>query len=237
MSRAQAVGYGLCRFAQHALRRAAGLRLEGQAVLIAGCGGAGLWAGEMALRLGAQVVAVGDESGCLFAAAGLPLALLRDMAREPGLPLLLWAIRAPGVEYRPGPGLWDIPADVIFLCGGAAHPGAAAARRIVSRRPAGIFEGAPMACTALASRVFADSGGLYGPAIAAGVGGDIIACRQREVHISQWEADRLLRDAMGGIFRSAWDEASAAGHPNDLARGASMAAFRRLADAVIKKGL
>ena len=235
MSRAQAVGAGLCRFAQCALKRRGGQRMEGQRVLISGAGPAALWAGETAARMGALPIAIGDDAGCLYAAAGLPLALLRSMIREPGLPLLLWAIRSPGVEYRPGPVLWDIPADLAFLFGGGAKLGSAAARRIVLRRPAGVFEGAFQSVTARAGRIFAEAG-LYAPAIAAGAGGQVLLA-ETDGPADRWEADRLLRTAMEDICRTVWEESERWGRPGDLLLGARIAAVAPLADALIRKGI
>lgn len=102
MTRHQATGQGLCIFAEAALRRSGMPGLEGQTVLVSGRDGPAAWAAEQAARMGAQVTALGDGTGCLFAPDGLPLAILRRMAAQPGLPLLLWAIRAPGVEYQIG---------------------------------------------------------------------------------------------------------------------------------------
>lgn len=227
MPRRQAVGWGLCILASLALRRQTGAHLEGQRILIAGRDGAAGWAGERAARMGARVVALGDGGGCLYAADGLPLATLRAIAEQPELPLLLWAIRAPGVEYRPGPGLWDIPADAVFLFDGARLD-AAGARRLLDNRCAGLFEGTPGAATAAAARALAEGGALYVPAIAAGAGGAVME-RRGGRNLSPWDADRLLRAAMGDIFRSLWDESLRIGCPGQLLRAAHIAAFRPLA--------
>ena len=236
MPRWQAVGHGLCAFAELALRHAGLSGLEGQAVLISGRDGPGPWAGERAVRMGAHVVALGDGTGCLYAKDGLPLSVLRRMAAQPGLPLLLWAIRAPGVEYRPGPGLWDISADAVFLCDGHGRLDANGARQIAARRPAGIFEGVPRACTALAAKTLAASGTLFSPAIASGAGGTVMALSRANGLASQWEADRRLRAAMETIFHTAWDESVRDGRPGDLGLGARAAAFRRIADALLSRG-
>ncbi len=236
MTPAQAIGCGLCHFARSALKRRGGQRLEGQRVLISGAGPAAVWAGETAARMGALPVALGDDAGCLYAAAGLPLALLRSMLREPGLPLLLWAVRSPGVEYRPGPVLWDIPADAVFLFGGGTKLGSAAARRVVLHRPAGVFEGAFQSVTARAGRIFAE-GGLYAPAIAAGAGGQIMAHRRWDGPADRWEADRRLRTAMEEVCRTVWDESERWGRPGDLLLGARTAAVEPIAQALIRKGI
>ncbi len=229
MGRAKAVGHGLCHFARAALQACAGERLEDMTVLLAGCGASAAWAGEMAVRAGARVVAAGDETGCLCAEEGLPLPLLRDMAEKPGLPLLLWAIRRPGVEYRPGPALGDIPADVVILGEGGARLGSAGARRLMAHRPLGVFETAPLVTTALAGRILSGAA-VYAPGILSGAGAALMA---GEPKTGPWEADKRLRAAMEALLRQVWDPAQG----NDLAHAARALAFRRLADAMLAQGL
>ena len=235
MPRWQAVGHGLCMFAELAFRRIGLPGLQGQSVLISGRDGPAPWAGERAARMGAKVVALGDAAGCLYARDGLPLSILRRMSAKPGLPLLLWAIRAPGVEYRPGPGLWDIPADAVFLCDGHGRLDKDAARQTLSHRPAGVFEGLPRVCTALAAKAFSAGDTLYSPAIASGAGGALMVLG-RQSTADPWAAARQLRAAMEAIFEAAWTESTRAGCPGDLALGARSAAFRRIADAILAKG-
>lgn len=233
-SRPKAAGYGLVYFAQCALRRQLGIRLEGQSILIYGRDGTGAWAGEKAARLGAAVTAIGDETGTLCSPGGLPAGMLRGMAAQPELPLLLWALRSPGVEYRPGQGLWDLPADVVFLCGGVIS--ADDAGHIAAHRPLGVFEGVPRAAGGPAAGVFQTTGILFSPGIASGAGGAALSCRQRQAGLSRWEADRQLRAVMEAVFRAAWSESQQAGYPGDLAAGARMAAFRPIAEALLEKG-
>ncbi len=236
MPRWQAVGHGLCMFAELAFRRTGLPGLQGQSVLISGRDGPAPWAGERAARMGARVIALGDASGCLYARDGLPLSILRRMSAQPGLPLLLWAIRAPGVEYRPGPGLWDIPADAVFLCDGHGRLDKDDARQMLSHRPAGVFEGLPRVCTALAAKTLSAGDTLYSPAIASGAGGALMVLGRHSSAIDPWTAARQLRAAMEAIFETAWAESSRAGCPGDLGLGARSAAFRRIADTILAKG-
>ena len=233
LSRQQAAGWGLCRMAELALRRQAGTRLEEQTVLLAGRDGAAGWAGELAARMGARVIAAGDGTGYLYAAGGLPLHVLRSMAAQPELPLLLWAIRSPGVEYRPGPGLWEVHADAAFLFGGARLD-SAGARQLLAGPCAGAFEGVPGAVTAAAARILAGSGRIYVPAMAAGAGGELLSALDGSA--SSWQAERQLRGAMERVWRTLWAESERRGQPGELLSAACSAAFRPLAAAILERG-
>ena len=186
------------------------------------------------------MTAIGTPEGYLYAPAGLPLALLRDLAREPELPLLLRAKRAPGVDYCRGAGLWDVPADVFFLCSGEIPLlGMEEAERLAIHYPAGVFEAIPMACDGQAARYLTDRGILYSPGLASGAGGRALAFwgLQHAPGLSYWESDRALRTVMGKIFQAAWEESVTSGYPGDLARGARTAAVRRIGEALIRKGM
>lgn len=238
MTRARAAGYGACYFAQHALRQHTGARLEGRTAVITGRDGPAAWAGEKAVQVGARVVAVGTPDGYLYAPTGLPLRLLRAMARQPDIPLLLRAIPTPGVDYCQGPGLWDIPADVFFLCDVSSPMGREEAERLAVHYPVGVFEGASLACGTEAARYLGSCGILYSPGLASGAGGAALTFHQQHTPgLSYWEADRQLRTVMGQIFQAAWDESVRAGAPGDLARGARNAAFLRIGEALAAKGI
>ncbi len=233
MTQVQAAGYGLVFFAQHALQAQGGTMLEGRTAVFAGEGSLAAWAAERAVQSGARAVAIGSPGGYLLAPGGLPLKLLRAMAREPELPLLLRAIRTPGVDYCQGPGLWDVPADLWFLCGGGPPLDRAGAERLALHGLAGVFEGVPLACGAAARRYLTDRGVLFGPGFAAGAGGLALERSGRE--LTYWEADRLIRTVMGRVYQAAREESEETGA--SLAAGAYMAAFRRWADEVVRKGV
>lgn len=237
MTPTQAAGHGMICFAQSVLHRGTGARLEGRSAVFAGEGSLAAWAGARAVQAGVTAVAVGSPEGYLYAPEGLPLSLLRAMAREPELPLLLRAIRTRRVDYCQGPGLWDVPADVWFFCGGGPPVDLEGAERLALHCPAGAFEAVPLAVSVRAARYLERQGVPFYPGFAAGAGCLALElCRRGGGAPTYWEAERLVRAVMDRVFRAAREEADEAGTPS-LAAGAAMAAFRRWADETVRKGL
>ncbi len=224
----QAKGYGLCYFAQNALRKNGGPRLEGQAVAIGGHTGPAPWAGEKAFQLGAMVTAISGSSGCLYAPAGLPLALLRDIGRDPAHPLSSNADRAAGIDFRPGGALWDGNADVYLLCD-PAHPLDEPGARAVAARGAAVIEGGENVSTPEAARLLRETGILYIPGIAAACGASILRTAARE-------PGKRLRTGMERLLDTIWEEALRAPR-QDLTAAAHIAAFEPIARAMVEQGI
>ncbi|MCD7844776.1 MAG: hypothetical protein LUG57_02800 [Oscillospiraceae bacterium] len=223
----RARGYGLCYFAQDVLRKTAG-RLEGQAVAIGGHTGPAAWAGEKALQLGAMVTAIGGVSGCLQAPAGLPLALLRDMAKSPARPLASYASGTAGISFRPGMAVWDAGGDIYLPCDPACpldEPGA----RAVLAHGAAVFQGQESACTPEAVRLLREAGALYVPSVAA-------ACGAALLHSDPPEPGRRLRAGIRAVLARLWETARPA-PPQDLTAAAYSAAFQSIAQATLEQGV
>lgn len=226
----QAAGYGLCYFAQNALRALGQARLDGKTVLLCGSGGMAPYAAEKAAQLGARIVAVSDGAGCL-SAARVGLSVIKDMERTPHKPLAEYAGALPEGRYRPWPGgIWDIPADICLLCSPERPLERADAERLLAHQPEGVFEGVSLACAPEAASLLAGEKCLFCPAVAAGAGGTAAAWDGG--YHSVWEADKALRTAMKALFRAVWEK-----YPGDPLRGAYIAAVQNAADALLRQGV
>ena len=99
-----------------------------------------------------------------------------------------------------------------------------------------------MPCTRGAIDIFHAAGVSFGPGKAANAGG--VATSQLEMSqnasMQQWtfeEVDVKLRAVMNRIYDSVRITAEEFGEPGNLALGANIAAFRRVADAMIEQGV
>jgi glutamate dehydrogenase (NADP+) len=91
-------------------------------------------------------------------------------------------------------------------------------------------------------RLLVDHDALFGPGTAAGLGGVVLSGLERTQNLSRvaWNrerVDRHLQDAMGRIHDSCASTAEEFDRRRDLAAGADIAAFVRVADAMLDQGL
>lgn len=122
------------------------------------------------------------------------------------------------------------PADLVFLCDREAPLDIDGAEALIARRPDGVFEGVPLACTPEAADRMARAGLLFAPAVAAGAGA--FALPPSAPAPTSWEAERLLRTAMEAVLQTV-----RAAAPEDLHRGAYAAALHSAAEALVRRGI
>ncbi len=122
----------------------------------------------------------------------------------------------------------DVPADIVLLCDAAAPLDADAAAELAARRPDGVFEALPLACTPEAARLLCRSGLLFAPSVAvrAGASGPIPG------NLSTWQTERMLRTASEAVYRKIQGPA-----PDDLYRHAYAEALHAAADELVRRGV
>jgi glutamate dehydrogenase (NADP+) len=99
-----------------------------------------------------------------------------------------------------------------------------------------------MPSTPEAVEVFLDSGLLYGPAKAANAGGVATSAFEMSQNsmMMRWsreEVDRRLRQTMIDIHATCYETAQRYGAPGNLVHGANIAAFLRVAHAMMDQGV
>ena len=104
-----------------------------------------------------------------------------------------------------------------------------------------LFRSANMPSTAKAIDLFIDAKIAYGPGKAANAGG--VATSQLEMaqnaSMTYWdfeEVDRRLHCIMQGIYDRSSETAKEFNEPTNLVLGSNIAAFRKIADAMIQQG-
>ena len=244
--RAEATGYGAVYF----LCAMLGLRdeeIEGQRVAISGMGNVAGHAARKAVRMGARVISLSDSSGLMeapdgFSAEALDWVLGRKAAGE--------AIETPrrdlGLTWHPGRTPWDLGAEIALPCATQNEIGADAARALVDGGCRIVVEGANMPLDAEAQRIVRDAGIAHAPGKAANAGGVAVSgleMGQNAVFqpLSEDEVDRALRAIMRRMHDRLADEARAIGAGTgaeiDYRRAANVAAYRRVAEALLDHGI
>ncbi|WP_172731367.1 NADP-specific glutamate dehydrogenase [Pluralibacter gergoviae] len=240
--RPEATGYGLIYFTEAMLRRH-GLALEGMRVAVSGSGNVAQYAIEKAMSLGARVVTASDSSGTVVDETGFtPEKLARlaaikssrdgrvaDYAREYGL------------HYQEGQQPWAVPVDIALPCATQNELDAEAARTLIANGVRAVAEGANMPTTIEATDLFLAAGVLFAPGKAANAGGVATSGLEMAQNAARlgWKAEKVdarLHHIMLDIHQ-ACVEHGGDGRQTHYVRGANIAGFVKVADAMLAQGV
>ncbi len=248
--RPEATGYGQVYFAVEMLKTR-GQTLEGKTCLISGAGNVAQYAAEKVLELGGRVISFSDSNGFLVDEQGIDrerLAHLMEIKNQRRGRVSEYLERYPQATYVPADAtldhnpLWSIKADVALPSATQNEINEKDARNLVANGCACVSEGANMPSTPEAVEVFLDSGLLYGPAKAANAGGVATSAFEMSQNsmMMRWsrdEVDRRLHRTMIDIHATCYETAASYGTPGNLVHGANIAAFLRVAHAMMDQGV
>jgi glutamate dehydrogenase (NADP+) len=240
--RVEATGYGTIYFMEDMLRHQ-DEEIEGRTCLVSGSGNVALYATEKLLQHGAIPVTLSDSSGFIHDPAGIDfdkLDWLKDL-KEVRRGRISEYAKEFGVEFFPGQRPWSVPCDLAFPCATENEVNAEDAKTLVDNGCKGVSEGSNMGSDAGAIAVYRDSKILYGPAKAANAGGVAVSgleMTQNSMRMS-WSREELndhLGDIMRGIHERCVEYGSESGKYVDYLKGANIAGFKKVADALIAYG-
>ena len=248
LGRKEATGYGAVYFAEEMLR-ARGEGLDGMTCTVSGAGNVAIHTVEKLLEMGATPVAVSDSTGLVHDEGGIDLEVLKQVKEVEREGLESYVRERSEARFVPvsdypkgGHAIWAIPCDAAFPSATQNELTFLDAETLVKNGCRCVCEGANMPATPEASKFLGDSRISYGPGKAANAGG--VAASQLEMSqnaaMQQWtmeEVDSRLRVIMAKIHTTVSEAAEEFGEPGDLVRGANIAGFRKVADAMIDQGV
>ncbi|ODN67203.1 NADP-specific glutamate dehydrogenase [Methylophaga muralis] len=246
--RSEATGYGLVYFTENMLQ-AHDDSLDGKRCLVSGAGNVAIHTIEKLYQLGALPVSCSDSTGTLYHEKGIDLILVRELKEQRRSSLIDYLESHSDAKFTPidqypkdGHAVWRIKADAAFPCATQNELTLADAKALSENGINCIVEGANMPCTADAQAHIIATGMHYGPAKAANAGG--VATSQLEMaqnaSMIQWsftEVDKRLQEIMKDIYQRCSETAIEFHQPCNLAFGANIAGFRKVADAMLEQGL
>jgi len=241
--RPEATGYGATYFANSMLGTK-GLELQGMTAVVSGSGNVAQFAVEKLNELGAKVVTLSDSGGTIVDEEGISLeklAWVKDLknVRRGRIREYVDAFR--GSKYLPDAKPWGVPCLVALPCAIENEVDGDDARTLVSNGCKCVSEGANMPSSPRAIEVFQAANILYGPGKAANAGGVAtsgLEMSQNATHIN-WtreEVDNRLRIIMSSIHAACVEHGRAGDHI-DYVKGANIAGFIKVADAMIDQGV
>jgi len=240
--RTEATGYGVAFFVQEMLATQNN-GLEGQQAIVSGSGNVAIYAIEKVQELGGRVIACSDSSGYVHDPQGIDVPLLRQIKEVERGRIANYAQRRGGsATYTAGRRIWEVPCTVALPCATQNELDANDARQLIQSGVVAVAEGANMPCQPEAVRRLQEAGILFGPGKAANAGGVAASALEMQQNASRdsWSfeySEKRLHEIMCEIHATCFATAAEYGHPRDYVLGANIAAFNRVADAMLALGL
>jgi glutamate dehydrogenase (NADP+) len=216
---------------------------EGMRVAVSGSGNVAQYAVEKAMMLGARVVTVSDSGGTVWDEDGFnaeKLAALLEIKQQRHGRVADFARRF-GLRFAGGAKPWCFPADIALPCATQNELDAEDARALVKHGVRCVAEGANMPSTPDAIRVFGEAGVLFGPGKAANAGGVAVSGLEMSQNAMRlaWgrgEVELRLHDIMRRIHEACIEHGQTPAGI-DYVRGANIAGFVKVAEAMLAQGV
>ncbi|MCX7267425.1 MAG: NADP-specific glutamate dehydrogenase [Sphingomonadales bacterium] len=242
--RTEATGYGAVYFLANMLKTKND-DLVGKVAVISGSGNVATHAAEKVTMLGGKVVTLSDSAGFIHDPDGITqekidwIKQLKNVRRGR---ISEYVDQFKGATYHEGKRPWGVPCDVALPCATQNELLGDDARELIKNGCIAVSEGANMPTNLEGVHVFKDAKILFAPGKAANAGGVAVSgleMSQNSGRIS-WKAEQLqqlLVDIMDGIHGSCVEYGQTKGGYCDYVRGANIAGFKKVADAMLAFGV
>ena len=242
--RPEATGYGTVYFAAEMLNTK-GDSFKGKTVSISGSGNVAQFACQKATELGAKVVTLSDSKGFIHDPNGIDadkLAWVMDLKNNKRGRIKEYSDHFEGVSFHEGKKPWEIAVDVALPCATQNELNEDHAKTLVSNNCICVAEGANMPSTPEAIAVFAEGKILFAPGKASNAGGVATSGLEMSQNSLRYnwtrkEVDEKLHNIMLNIHQQCVDYGKDSDGYIDYVKGANIAGFVKVADAMIDQGL
>ena len=239
--RLEATGYGNVYFANNMLS-VNGDSFKDKTVVISGSGNVAQFSCEKAIELGAKVVAMSDSSGYIYDKDGIDaekLEFIMNLKNVKRGRIKEYADHY-GCEFSQGRP-WGIKCDIALPCATQNELDKDEAENLVANGCMCVSEGANMPSTSEAIEVFLNAKILFSPGKASNAGGVAtsgLEMSQNSLRIN-WtreEVDQKLKTIMNDIHSQCVEHGKEGDFINYV-KGANIAAFLKVADAMLDQGI
>ena len=241
--RPEATGYGCVYFVQEMLGTK-GDSLQGKKVCISGSGNVAQFAAAKCIQLGAKVLTMSDSGGFIYDENGIDMLQLQwvmDLKNNRRGRIKEYAEEFKTATYFEGDRPWGVICDVALPCATQNELDGENAKKLVENGCICVGEGANMPSTPEAIEAFANAKILFAPGKASNAGGVAtsgLEMSQNSLRLS-WsseEVDERLHNIMKSIHAQCV-EYGKDGDYIDYVKGANIAGFVKVADAMIDQGV
>ena len=241
--RPEATGYGALYYADELLKDFNDT-IEGKRISISGYGNVAWGAAIKATEMGAKVVTISGSKGYVLDEDGVNTKEKWDymlMMRATNSGDLRGYAEEFGAKFFPGERPWNVPVDIAMPCAYQNELNKENAESLVKNGVKYIIETSNMGCTPEAVEVFKAAGVPFAPSKAANAGGVAVSgleMSQNSAHLS-WsaeEVDKKLHDIMVSIHDACVREGREKDGSINYIKGANIAGFKKVADAMCAQG-
>ncbi|WNH13826.1 NADP-specific glutamate dehydrogenase [Thalassobellus suaedae] len=242
--RPEATGYGNVYFAQKMLETKNN-DIKGKNVVISGSGNVAQYAAEKTIQLGGKVLTLSDSSGYIYDEAGIDaekLAFVMELKNVKRGRISKYLELYPNAIFVKGETPWSVKCDVALPCATQNELNENDAKTLLKNGCICVSEGANMPSTKEAIAVFHKAKILFAPGKASNAGGVAtsgLEMTQNSLRF-KWtreEVDNKLKDIMSDIHKSCIEYGKDDDGYIDYVKGANIAGFVKVADAMLAQGV
>lgn len=242
--RTEATGYGAVYFLANMLA-AKGQDLVGKTAVISGSGNVATHAAEKIVQLGGKVLTLSDSGGFIHDPDGITQEKIdwvkahkthrRGRIEE-------YCEEFKSASFTAGKTPWGVKCDVALPCATQNELLGDDARTLVANGCIAVSEGANMPTNLEGVHVFKDAKIMFAPGKAANAGGVAVSGLEMSQNSGRrsWneaELQQMLKEIMDGIHKSCLTYGDRGDGYIDYVRGANIAGFKKVADAMLAFGV
>jgi glutamate dehydrogenase (NADP+) len=231
-------------FAQNMLKTK-GDSFTGKTVVVSGSGNVAQYAVEKATEFGAKVVTMSDSSGYIYDADGInaeKLAFVMEIKNVKRGRISDYTAKYPSAKFVAGSTPWTVKCDVALPCATQNELNGDDAKTLLANGCFCVAEGANMPSTPEAVTAFLKAKILFAPGKASNAGGVATSGLEMSQNSLRYnwtreEVDAKLHQIMNDIHASCVQYGTQADGTVDYVKGANIAGFVKVADAMLDQGV
>jgi len=242
--RPEATGYGVVYFAEKMLNTK-GDDFKNKKVAISGSGNVAQFSCEKCIQLGAKVVTLSDSKGYIYDSEGIDqekLSWIMNLKNVERGRISQYTKKYPNATFHEGEKPWGVSVDLALPCATQNELNEDHAKLLVKNGCLAIVEGANMPCTPEAISVFTENKILFSPGKASNAGGVATSGLEMSQNSLRYnwtreEVDSKLHNIMLEIHQQCVKYGKQSDGYIDYVKGANIAGFVKVADAMIDQGM
>ncbi|MEO1490526.1 MAG: NADP-specific glutamate dehydrogenase [Pseudomonadota bacterium] len=243
LMRPEATGYGAVYFLENMLHHKQDA-IEGKTAVISGSGNVATHAAEKILHRGGKPVTLSDSGGFIHDPAGFTqekIDWVKNHKKQRGNRISDYADQFAGSTFHAKARPWGVTCDVALPCATQNELNGEEAKTLLANGCMAVSEGANMPCDLDAIGAFGEAKIAYAPGKASNAGGVAMSgleMSQNSARLHRGEEDlrESLKKIMADIHGACVEQGDHGGYV-DYVRGANVAGFKKVADAMLAFGV